>query len=246
MNNNLLNIIKRIITEKGENILSDPQKLNPLFKDYAKDEPKDERAAFGRCIEIGAYRELKNTLPANRAVVKLSLVSKLESKTGFNTGLCIETINLLEAIIFNIPNNPPYNIPNTPLLNIPNNLQNNINNNITNNRRKVMNITMAKVGFFIGLINFLQLIIIIFNRERINLPEQDSIIIIFVWLIITVVAAITGFVISLNGYKENKTSQGFGIAGMALNGLVILPAIIFFLGTILDAFKNRKRTYIFK
>jgi len=101
MNTNLLNIINRIVNEKGENILSDAQKLNPLFKDYAKDEPKDERAAFGRCIEIGAYQELKNTSSENeRKRKKAVLINQLYAKTGIDKKLCTDALDILEAVMF--------------------------------------------------------------------------------------------------------------------------------------------------
>jgi len=61
MNTNLLNIVNRIVAEQGEGILADAKRLFPYFSDYAKNENKEERVAFGRCIEYGAYQELKRT-----------------------------------------------------------------------------------------------------------------------------------------------------------------------------------------
>ena len=232
MNTNLLNIIKQIVYEKGESILSDPQKLNPLFKDYAKDEPKDERIAFGRCIEIGAYQELKNASPSNIASVKTTLVSNLQNKTGLNYALCSATIALLEAVIYNVPQT-----------NFTTGMQTNYQSNNSINRGKVMKNSMAKTGFFMGLINLLHVIIVSMNRQSINLPEQDRGIIILAWFIITVVLAITGFFVSKKGYDNG--SQGLGIAGMAFNGIIILPVIILLFMGILNSFKNqRKNIYI--
>jgi hypothetical protein len=236
MNTNLLNIVKQIVYEKGENVLADPQKLNPLFKDYAKDEPKDERVAFGRCIEIGAYQELKNSTPADRSYVKSSLASRLQQLTGFNIGFCSSTVNLLEAVMYNVPQ-----------ANAPTSVQSTFNSNpVYFNKNSYSSNTptsaMAKAGFFIGLINLLQLIIIIMNRQNINLPEDNRAIIVLAWFVITVVLAITGFIVSKNGYSEG--GKGFGIAGMAFNGLVILPVIIFFLGVILQSFSSSKKQEI--
>ena len=85
MNTNLLNIVKQIVAEKGENILADSQKLKPLFSDYAKDEPKNERIAFGRCIEMGAYKELKNTsTPEERKRKKAALADQLNATAGID------------------------------------------------------------------------------------------------------------------------------------------------------------------
>ncbi|MCL2793051.1 MAG: hypothetical protein FWD87_08155 [Spirochaetaceae bacterium] len=101
MNTNLLNILKRIVSEKGENILADPQKLKPLFSDYAKDEPKEERVAFGRCIEIGAYHELKNTCTVGeRHRKKTALTNQLHANTGIEKTQCTTALDLLEAVIF--------------------------------------------------------------------------------------------------------------------------------------------------
>ena len=101
MNNNLLNIVKRIIAEKGESILADPQKLKALFSDYAKDEPKEERAAFGRCIEIGSYNELKSANSVNeRQHRKTVLIDQLNAK-GIDRARGRDALDLLETAIFN-------------------------------------------------------------------------------------------------------------------------------------------------
>jgi len=100
MNSNLLNIVKQIIAERGENVLADPQQLKPLFKDYAKDEPKDERVAFGRCIEIGSYQELKSAPSVNdRQRRKITLADQLV-KTGIDKKHCTDALDLLEAVLF--------------------------------------------------------------------------------------------------------------------------------------------------
>ena len=107
MNANLLNIVKRIISEKGENILADPQKLKALFSDYAKDEPKEERIAFGRCIEIGSYRELKSASSINeRQRRKTVLIGQLNAKYGIDKSRCTGALDLLEAAIFNETTTP--------------------------------------------------------------------------------------------------------------------------------------------
>jgi hypothetical protein len=66
MNTNFVAIIKRIIAEQGENILANPVQLKGYVSDYAVAESKPERLAFGRCIEYGAYTELKNAPNAAR------------------------------------------------------------------------------------------------------------------------------------------------------------------------------------
>jgi Ca-activated chloride channel family protein len=101
MNANLLAIINRIVAEQGEGILADAKRLFPFFSDYAKNEHKEERTAFGRCIEIGAYQELKKTRSIDeRRRVKAALADQLHSKTGIDRQRCIDALDLLEAVLF--------------------------------------------------------------------------------------------------------------------------------------------------
>jgi uncharacterized membrane protein YkgB len=100
--------------------------------------------------------------------------------------------------------------------------------------------SMAKVGCFLGIINIVNVILVLANYESIiDSLSGDPALAVFAWLIITIVLAITGFFVSKSGHSKGE--EGAGIAGMALNGLIILPAIILFIGVILDSSKNRKR-----
>jgi|GEM_PF-5023178 len=101
MNTNLLNIVKRIIAEQGEDILSNPQRLKAFFMDYAKDEPKSERVAFGRCVEMGCYAELKGCGNVEeRLFKKPKLTDQLHRTTGIDRVQCADAIDLLEAAVF--------------------------------------------------------------------------------------------------------------------------------------------------
>jgi hypothetical protein len=99
MNTNLLAIIKRIIAEQGEGILSDPKRLQPFLSDYAKNEPKEDRMAFGRAIEQGFYMELIRSSPSDRSRVKASFLPRLQAVTGLDASRCNAAIDLLEAAI---------------------------------------------------------------------------------------------------------------------------------------------------
>jgi hypothetical protein len=103
MNINFLAIVKRIVSEQGESILAEPQRLKGRISDYAKDQPKAERLAFGRCIEYGAYEELKNAPIGNRAAVKNRLAQKLYSEEGLDIAFCEGALDLLEAVMFGLP-----------------------------------------------------------------------------------------------------------------------------------------------
>jgi Flp pilus assembly protein TadD len=103
MNANFLTIVKRIVSEQGESILADPQRLKGWISDYAKDEPKAERLAFGRCIEYGAYSELKNAPTEDRPALKNRLAKKMHNEEGLDITLCTETLDILEMALFGDP-----------------------------------------------------------------------------------------------------------------------------------------------
>jgi hypothetical protein len=114
MNANLFNTIKRIVAEQGEAILANPQRLKGLVSDYAKNEPKSERLAFGRCIEYGFYGELKKAASENdRARLKAAFARKLHAEQGIEGRLCVGTLDLLETLIWG-PDSPEPVQPKTP------------------------------------------------------------------------------------------------------------------------------------
>jgi tetratricopeptide (TPR) repeat protein len=103
MNANFVDIIKRITAEQGEDILANPQRVKGYVNDYAARENKVERLVFCRCIEYGAYTELKNVLDAGaRQRVKVALAQKMHSNEGLDLTLCQEAIDVLEAVLFGI------------------------------------------------------------------------------------------------------------------------------------------------
>jgi len=101
MNANLLAIVKQIVDQHGERILADSARLKPIFADHAKNEVKEDRVAFGRCLEMGAYQELKKTRTADeRRRVKAALIDQVNAKTGIDRPRCSEALDLLEAVLF--------------------------------------------------------------------------------------------------------------------------------------------------
>ena len=99
----------------------------------------------------------------------------------------------------------------------------------------------SKTGFFIGLFNAIHVIFIFMNKNQIILPEEDRMIIIRAWFIFTIVLAITGFFLSKKGYANEGYNTGLGITGMALNGLIILPAILLLLGALFSSTTNKRK-----
>ncbi|GHT57381.1 hypothetical protein FACS1894109_09290 [Spirochaetia bacterium] len=108
MNNNFLNIVKRIVAEQGEGILADPQRLKSIVKDYAKDEPKEDRVAFGRCIEVGCYAELKRAATQQERIrIKPELSRRVASASGVDPAHCAAALDILEAAISPAPQSKP-------------------------------------------------------------------------------------------------------------------------------------------
>lgn len=111
MNANLFKILKKIIATQGESILSDPQRLQAVFSDLAKNEPKEDRIAFGRCIEMGFFNELKRTqTEQERQKLKITLANKMQTKTGIDKSHCDDALDLLEATMFNPSPNIPFGL----------------------------------------------------------------------------------------------------------------------------------------
>jgi hypothetical protein len=101
MNADFAAVIKRIITEEGEAILGDAARLKGFVADYAAGERKVERLAFGRCIEYGAYNELKNApgVTAQKAA-KTAVARRVNANEGIDLALCDDVLDTLEAALF--------------------------------------------------------------------------------------------------------------------------------------------------
>jgi hypothetical protein len=101
MNQNLVAVINRIIAEEGEAILGDPVRLKGFVADYAAAESKAERLALGRCIEHGAYDELKNAPDmAARQGVKAAIARRVNANEGLDAALCNSVLDALEAALY--------------------------------------------------------------------------------------------------------------------------------------------------
>jgi hypothetical protein len=96
----MLNIVKQIIAEQGENILADPQRLKAFFSDLARDIPKSQKNAFIKCLDYGFVQTLKNVSAQYRSDAIKTLAQKLNEEEGLELGLCTETVELLAAALF--------------------------------------------------------------------------------------------------------------------------------------------------
>jgi hypothetical protein len=103
MNTNFVNIIKQIVAQQGEAILGDPARLKLFVSKYAKSEPKEIRLAFGRCIEQGYYRVLKQTtVHEERQQIKPKIVQQMHNISKLELPQCAEAVDILEAVLYGI------------------------------------------------------------------------------------------------------------------------------------------------
>jgi cation transport ATPase len=100
MNANLLNVVKEIVTQCGEQVLSEPKRVSAFFADLAKDEPKPQKNALVKCLEHGFIQILKNAAEPDRVLCKQQLAQKLHEEEGLDLGLCGDTLELLAAVLF--------------------------------------------------------------------------------------------------------------------------------------------------
>jgi len=193
MDTNLLNIVKQIVFENGESILTNPKRLNPLFKDYAKNESKDERTAFGRCIEAGAYYELKNaTTDDDRQKRKISLANQLSSKTGQDKRFFLDSLDILESVIFKTTQNTSTAI-------------NNSYNTNLNNTNKISKRTVV-FGFVGGIAGGIgTLITELFLSYDYNISEGEIIMSTAVWSAFIGMCISIGLLVAQSIYQKKKT-----------------------------------------
>jgi len=106
MNTDLLNVVKQIVAERSESILSEPKIVSAFFSDLARDVPKPQKNALIKCLEYKFTQTLRNVDNAERANCKQKLVEKLHNEEGLDIVLCRNTIELLAIVLFGEENLP--------------------------------------------------------------------------------------------------------------------------------------------
>ena len=100
MNTSLFDIVKKIVDEQSDSILSEPRRVSAFLADLARDEPKPQKSALLKCLEHGFAQILRNATETVRTDCKQSLAQRLHSEEGFDLLLCEETVDLLAAVLF--------------------------------------------------------------------------------------------------------------------------------------------------
>jgi hypothetical protein len=118
MNRTILSSVKYIKTKHGEAILGDPVCLNSELVKYIKNEPKEERTAFGRCIEMGCYTELKKARSEDERInIKDNLALQVNNKHNIPLNLCHDVLDILDEVIFGSVSQKSSNYQNTNTIN---------------------------------------------------------------------------------------------------------------------------------
>ncbi|GHV61228.1 hypothetical protein AGMMS49587_04820 [Spirochaetia bacterium] len=100
MNTSLCDIIKKLVSEQGTDVLNDSKKVNAYLSDLAAKEPKPQRMAFVKCLMYGFHTELQKTSIEDRQRCKNRLAQKLFDDEGLDISLSRDTLDLLEAVLF--------------------------------------------------------------------------------------------------------------------------------------------------
>jgi uncharacterized protein (TIGR02145 family) len=110
----LLDIVKQIVTQKGEQILFDHRRVNAFFLDFARDEPKPIKKAFIECLEHKVVKILKDVAKEERANCKEALAQRLRTEEGLDVELYKQAIDILCEVLFGSVPSPTVTIVNVP------------------------------------------------------------------------------------------------------------------------------------
>jgi hypothetical protein len=101
VNTAFVTVIKRIIAEQGEAILGNPSRLKLFIHTSAQSIPAELRLAFGRCIEQGYCRVLKQATTADeRARIKPQIAQQMHNINKLDEAICTEAVDILEAVLY--------------------------------------------------------------------------------------------------------------------------------------------------
>jgi hypothetical protein len=102
VNSNLIAVVKKIIAEHGDTVLSEPKRVSAFLADLAHDVPKPQKNALVKCLEQDSAQTLKATKKAERVNCKQHLAHRLHEDEGLDFGLCEETLELLATVLFGV------------------------------------------------------------------------------------------------------------------------------------------------
>jgi len=107
----LIDIVKQIVTQNGEQILLDPKRVNAFLRDLAKDEPKPLKLAFIECLEHGAVKILEDVAEEERVNCKGAIAQRLHIEEGRDIEQYRNALDILSDVLFGyVPDSIPNNV----------------------------------------------------------------------------------------------------------------------------------------
>jgi hypothetical protein len=107
---NLLKILEEITARYGADIFDDRARLNALFADLAKYDPKAQKTAFVSALEHGFHTILRGAPKTERETAQKQLAQDLYDEEGLDLALCNDTLELLASVLFTGETEQPQDI----------------------------------------------------------------------------------------------------------------------------------------
>ena len=104
--NDLFDLVKDIVAEHSDSVLSNAGRVSSFFKDLAQDVPKPRKNALIKCLEQGFAQIIKNVTKSELANCKQHLTQRLHKEEGLDLGLCEETLELLTTVLLGKAHKP--------------------------------------------------------------------------------------------------------------------------------------------
>jgi WD40 repeat protein/ribosomal protein L40E len=115
INPTMLNALKQIVSQYGGvETLSDARRVKAMLSDLAAGEPKPQKNAIIACIELGYPAMLQNAQLRERGQAKAKLAERLNLEEGLDLKLCADTLDMLEAALFEAEKNDTETKTNIP------------------------------------------------------------------------------------------------------------------------------------
>jgi formylglycine-generating enzyme required for sulfatase activity len=99
VNTNLLTVLQHITVRYGRDVLNDSRRVNALFADLAKDEPRPAKRALIAALDAGFFQALRNAGEAGRGAAITDLARRLHQDEGYDLALCTDTLELFAAAL---------------------------------------------------------------------------------------------------------------------------------------------------
>jgi hypothetical protein len=90
-------ILRKMVTDIGINILNDSRRFKAVFMDYSNGKYRGEMELVNKAIEIGAFNAITNA--EDVSIVKQILIKKLHNEYFIEENMCIEIIETYTSVL---------------------------------------------------------------------------------------------------------------------------------------------------